>query len=85
MEWYNNEDIQVLQDNASGMTYDEFMEWVKENTNWREVDSDCIDFDYNSITATISTQRKSLCGFFDCWDNEGAWIDTHHCAETPFK
>ena len=85
MEWYNKEDILALQDNASGMTYNEFIEWVKDNTDWREVDDDLIDFDYNSITATTSKVGNYLGGSFDCWDNDGQWVDTYHCAETPFK
>jgi hypothetical protein len=85
MMTYNRADIEVLQDNASSMTCEEFIKWVKENCDWRGATESLIDFDYGSITATIDKVDLCLCGGFDCYDNDGQWIDFHFGEMTRFK
>jgi hypothetical protein len=85
MMTYNRADIEVLQDNASSMTCEEFVEWVKENCDWREPNESLIDFDYGSITASINKYHNCLCGGFDYYDNDGQWIDSHFGEMTRFK
>lgn len=85
MTYSNTADIEVLQDNASSMTCEEFVKWVMENCDWREPNEFLIDFDYGSITASINKSHNCLTGCFDCYDNDGEWIDTHYCEEIRFK
>lgn len=77
-------DICTLQTKATDMTYDEFVSWVKENCVWRAIEgAGLIDFDYESLQACISSDR--LCGSFDCYDEEGCFMDNFVCDSIYFK
>lgn len=81
----NLQDLFRLKKKAEGMTCTEFVEWVKTNCHYREVAHGLIDFDYKSLTGSISTPQNCLCRTYDCYDESGSWAGTFMCESINFK
>lgn len=82
----NIKDIHELQEKARALNLDDFRTFVRELPHSENIiDHHYIDFNYKSIGATMCVEKECLCGTIDCYDEEGAWIDTIHCENVEFN
>ena len=83
----NIKDIHELQEKTSALNLDDFRAFVRELSHTEHIlgGHHYIDFNYKSIAATMCVEKECLCGFIDCYDEEGVWIDSIHCENVEFN
>lgn len=87
MEIDYEHEIQCLCDIVSRSTYDEFVTQISFNNAIIEETQSILDFDYEHLTATINKSDNGcyLTGVYDCYDDDGQWVDTLYKNIVRFK
>ena len=81
----NIADIHFIQDKASALNCQDFEDWVKDNCTYREVDSNFIEFDYGSITATMDRDSGKLTCGYECYDEHRNFMQVIYCDVVEFN
>ena len=81
------QEIQCLCDVVSQSTYDDFVSKLSFNNVIIEEKQSILDFDYEHLTATINKSDNDcyLTGVYDCYDDDGQWVDTLYKNIVRFK
>lgn len=71
-------EIECLKDVVSKCTYEQFVSDIRFNNRIIEDADEIMDFDFEHLTATIhkSDDRCYITGVYDCYDEDGQWVDT---------
>lgn len=81
----NEEDIRTLVESVESSTLSSFVTQLKRYDKIIYEYEDLIDFDWESLTASLHKHEKYLTGCIDCYDDEGQWIDTIRIDKVYFQ